>query len=396
MELKKGYKKTVVGIIPEDWSVTKLEDIAILGRGRVISHREIDSSSNSLYPVYSSQTLNNGVMGYIDTYDFEGEYLTWTTDGVNAGAVFYRNGRFNCTNVCGTIKLKKHDARFVAYVLGTKTRKYVATNLANPKLMNNVTKMIPFPIPTNIDEQLAIATALNDVDDLITSLDKLIAKKRLIKQGVMQELLTGKTRLPGFSGEWEVIRLEKLADIRSGGTPSTLKPDYWDGGILWCTPTDITGLKGKKYLSTTNRTISPLGIKNSSAEIIPSNSIVMTSRATIGECAINIFPVATNQGFKNIVPFDNVDVEFLYYLMSTKKPELICLSNGSTFLEITKNQLRKIELQVPISKIEQKAISNVLSDMDSEIFALEKRREKTYMLKQGMMQELLTGRIRLL
>ena len=212
----------------------------------------------------------------------------------------------------------------------------------------------------------------------------------------MQELLTGKKRLPGFSGEWEVKRLGELADIRSGGTPSTTQPQFWDGDILWCTPTDITALKGFKYLNSTSRTISQQGLKVSSAELIPANSIAMTSRATIGECAINQLPVTTNQGFKNFVPSGTVDVEFLYYLLLTQKQGFISRCGGSTFLEISKGQLATYGVRLPAMKSEQTAIATILSDMDAEITALEARLTKARQIKQGMMQELLTGRIRLI
>jgi len=211
----------------------------------------------------------------------------------------------------------------------------------------------------------------------------------------MQQLLTGQVRLSGFSSDWGVKRLEDLADIRSGGTPSTGDAAAWDGAIPWCTPTDITALEGRKYLTTTNRTITEHGLRNSSAELIPAYSIVMTSRATIGECAINTTPMATNQGFKNLVPFDFVDVDFLYYLLSTQTQGLVGLSAGSTFLEIGKAQLRQYEIRLPPTKSEQTAIATILSDMDTEIAALETRRTKTRALKQAMMQELLTGRTRL-
>lgn len=164
-----------------------------------------------------------------------------------------------------------------------------------------------------LGEQNMIANALDDADAYIESLEQLLSKKRDIKQGAMQELLTGKRRLPGFDGDWLPKRLEEVADIRSGGTPSTHQALFWDGGLLWCTPTDITGLRGRKYLDRTTRTISDFGLKSSSAEIIPANSVVMTSRATIGECAINRVSVTTNQGFKNFVPRPEFDVQFLYY-----------------------------------------------------------------------------------
>ncbi len=212
----------------------------------------------------------------------------------------------------------------------------------------------------------------------------------------MQELLTGRKRLPGFDAEWEFKQLRHLAEIRSGGTPSTTQSHFWDGPILWCTPTDITSLKGHKYLSQTSRKITVLGLKCSSAEMIPPGSIVMTSRATIGECAINTVPVSTNQGFKNFVPVDEADVEFLYYLLLTKKQEFISLCGGSTFLEIGKTQLTNFEVRVPSTKAEQAAIAAILMDMDAEIAALETKLTKARQFKQGMMQELLTGKTRLL
>jgi type I restriction enzyme S subunit len=255
---------------------------------------------------------------------------------------------------------------------------------------------VPIPLPPTKAEQEAIAEALSDADALIESLEQLIAKKRQIKQGAMQELLTGKRRLPGFSEEWEVKRLGTIADIRSGGTPSTTQSRFWDGDVLWCTPTDITGLNGRKYLSDTNRRISLMGLNSSSAEMIPANSVVMTSRATIGECAINTIPVSTNQGFKNFVPLDQYDVEFLYYLLTTQKPGFISLCGGSTFLEIGKTQLANYIVKLPTTKDEQTAIADILSDMDAELAALEEKRAKARQVKQGMMQELLTGRIRLI
>lgn len=192
-------------------------------------------------------------------------------------------------------------------------------------LNTGLIKTTKIAVPRDRGEQSAIATALSDVDALLAAQDALIVKKRAIKQGAMQALLTGKRRLPGFSGEWEVKRLDELADIRSGGTPSTSRPEFWDGDVLWVTPTDITALDGRKFLETTTRKITALGLKASSAEVIPANSVVMTTRATIGECAINVVPLSTNQGFKSFVPRESVVVDFLYYLLTTHKQGFIGL-----------------------------------------------------------------------
>lgn len=141
-----------------------LSEIAELGRGRVINSAEISKQKNPIYPVYSSQTSNNGIMGYLDNYDFEGEYITWTTDGANAGTVYYRNGKFNCTNVCGILKIKNgYDAYYISNILNCYTKKYVSTNLANPKLMNNVMANIKINLPS-IEQQKHSSKILQSIE----------------------------------------------------------------------------------------------------------------------------------------------------------------------------------------------------------------------------------------
>ena len=141
-----------------------LSEIAELGRGRVINSAEISMQKNPIYPVYSSQTSNNGIMGYLDNYDYEGEYITWTTDGANAGTVYYRNGKFNCTNVCGILKIKNgYNAYYISNILNCYTKKYVSTNLANPKLMNNVMANIKINLPS-IEQQKHSSKILQSIE----------------------------------------------------------------------------------------------------------------------------------------------------------------------------------------------------------------------------------------
>ena len=151
----------------DKWTTCIIQDIAEIGRGRVISSVEIDRQKHPLYPVYSSQTSNNGIMGYLDNYMFDGEYITWTTDGANAGTVFYRKGKFNCTNVCGTLKiLPKFDCYFVSLVLQQATQKYVSSNLANPKLMNNTMASIKIRMP-NIETQKQLSKVFQTLDSCL-------------------------------------------------------------------------------------------------------------------------------------------------------------------------------------------------------------------------------------
>ena len=231
------------------------------------------------------------------------------------------------------------------------------------------------------------------MDALLGALDQFIAKKRDLKQAAMQQLLTGQTRLPGFHGKWAVKRLGDVAQIISGGTPKTAESSYWNGGIKWCTPTDITGC-ASKYLVQTERTISQHGLSNSGAQLLPAGALLLCSRATIGEIRIAGCEVCTNQGFKSLVCQPGVSNEYLYYKLLTMKQQMVERAFGSTFLEISKANVVALELSIP-DYLEQTAIAEVLSDMDAELAALEQRRDKTRALKQGMMQELLTGRTRL-
>ena len=151
----------------DKWTTYKIKDITEIGRGRVISSVEIDRQRHPLYPVYSSQTSNDGIMGYLDEYMFDGEYITWTTDGANAGTVFYRKGMFNCTNVCGTLKiLPKFDCYFVSLVLQQATQKYVSSNLANPKLMNNTMASIKIKMP-DIETQKQLSKIFQTLDSCL-------------------------------------------------------------------------------------------------------------------------------------------------------------------------------------------------------------------------------------
>ena len=165
-KLKSAISKKL--LCNDKWATYKIQDIAEIGRGRVISSVEINRQKHPLYPVYSSQTSNNGIMGYLDNYMFDGEYITWTTDGANAGTVFYRKGKFNCTNVCGTLKIQpKFDCYFVSLVLQQATQKYVSSNLANPKLMNNTMASIKIKMP-NIETQKQLSKVFQALDGCLS------------------------------------------------------------------------------------------------------------------------------------------------------------------------------------------------------------------------------------
>ncbi len=411
------HKQSEVGPIPTDWEVRHLWTVAEIRSG-------IAKNANAAVPNPVSVhylRVANVQDGFLDLSEMN--RLTISRDDVKRYAVLpgdmlmneggdldklgrgalWRGEFTPCVHQnhvfvvrCGS---DMQPSYLSAWTGSTPARRYFllagrqTTNLAS--INKTSLGRLPIALPISRAEQIAISEALSDADALIESLEQLLAKKPQIKQGAMQELLTGKRRLPGFKGPWVDKALGALADIRSGGTPSTSQPRFWDGDVPWCTPTDITALAGRKYLTATARRISAEGLASSSAEVIPAGSVVMTSRATIGECAINRVPMTTNQGFKNFVARDGTDAEFLYYLLQTQTQRFIALCAGSTFLEIGKTQLLPFEVRVPAQREEQTAIGTLLSDLDTELEAVEAQVTKARHLKQGMMQALLTGRIRL-
>ena len=209
----------------------------------------------------------------------------------------------------------------------------------------------------------------------------------MVKPGYKQ------TEIGVIPEDWEIKYLSDFGKIQSGGTPSTTMAEYWGGNIAWCTPSDITSTP-TKYINVTERTITEAGLNNSAATVMPAGSILLCTRATIGELKINSIPMATNQGFKNITVNNSGNAEFLYYLLQTKKSRMLDLAIGSTFLEISKTALSKILLQIPM-RDEQNKIADALSDMDNLVVVLEKQIAKKKAITQGAMQELLTGKRRL-
>lgn len=199
IEIKKQIKKGLTDQYVykrKDSTEYFIDDLFELGRGRVIAKGEIESNPGA-YPVYSSQTSNNGIFGTIDTYDFEGEYLTWTTDGAHAGRVFYRKGKFNCTNVCGTAKLKinlKANLYFIYSYLNYITKNYVSY-VGNPKLMNGIFGKIQIKLP-DIKEQDKITNILIVADKEIFELEKQLYIIKEQKKYLLNNLITGTIRTP--------------------------------------------------------------------------------------------------------------------------------------------------------------------------------------------------------
>ncbi|PQJ89302.1 restriction endonuclease subunit S [Aliivibrio sifiae] len=302
-----------------------------------------------------------------------------------------------------TVPKTNSNMKWLSYVLSSKHCRYTLSNLATGTSgsMKNITKgellSLKIGIPP-LPEQRKITQILSTWDMAIATTEKLIDASKQQKKALMQQLLTGKKRLidpetgMAFEGEWEEFRLAELGNIVSGGTPSTSSSEYWNGNIDWVTPTDITKLR-TRIIDNSARKITALGLSTSSAKLVPTGSLLVCTRATIGAMAISQHQMCTNQGFKNLIPNKKTNIDFLYYLVSYGKHKLISKASGSTFLELSKKDFEHIRFEIPKVN-EQQKIASVLIAADKEIELLNAKLAHFKQEKKALMQQLLTGKRR--
>jgi len=381
------FKDTEIGKIPEEWEVKQIKGFADVHSGKGVIR--ISKGCNG-FPVIGG----NGKIGnYSDAFN--------TRDSIAIGRVGALCGNVHRIKekswitdnalILEAIGSYKVDLDFLYFLLKTKNLNSLCVGNAQPLITGGTVLSLQMPLPP-LPEQCRIADALSKVDSLIASLDKLIAKKQAIKRGAMQELLTGKKRLPGFQGEWKKDKIESFGEINGGGTPNTNIKAFWTGQFPWISSSDIN--EDDISNISVSRFITKKAIANSSTILCPSNTIHLVSRVGLGKVAYTQERVCTSQDFCNLTINKENDIIFLSYLLLTKMKSVAKEGQGTTIKGISIEQIKNFVLNVPPLP-EQRAIAHVLSSMDAEIEALERKRDKFRQVKQGMMQDLLTGRIRL-
>jgi len=396
MEVKPGYKQTEVGVVPENWEIKKFLDLCILQRGFDITE---ETKKKGNIPVISS----SGLTYYHNEAKVKPPGVVTGRKGM-LGNVYYLENPFWPHDT--TLWVKDFRGNYPLYVyyflISFKLQRFDAATSVPTLNRNNLSGEIVATPP--LPEQTAIATALSDVDVLISGLDRLIEKKWAIKQAAMQELLTGKRRLPGFDSgkgykqtevgeipeDWEILRLGDNSVSFTGGTPLTSNQNYYGSDYYWITSSDLN----KFHIHSVNGMISQAGLEKSSAKTVKKGTLLIALYgATAGVTAITHIDATINQAILAIIP-NNFDTTYLFNYFHFRKKWIL-----GTFVQggqpnLSGEIIRSLMIPHPPLP-EQTAIATVLSDMDAEISALETRRAKTLSLKQGMMQELLTGRIRL-
>jgi type I restriction enzyme S subunit len=417
MEVKKGYKKTEVGVIPEDWSEKTLREISLqITDG---DHITPQRTSQGFF-LLSARNIRNGYIDLSDVdYVAQEEYARMRTrcapvsgdilvscSGNGLGRVAIVPVGLHCVLVRSAALIKaeprKASSSFLHHWLrGRHAQNQIANGLsraAQPNLFLGSIQQIRAPLPPTLLEQEAIAGALSDADAWIESLEQLIAKKRQIKQGAMQELLTGKRRLPGFSGKWVKTTLGELGRWSGGMTPSMANSKYWDGGNFpWVSSGDVKSVK----LNDTTQHITTTAIRESATTVMPAGGIIIVNRSGILRrylpVSLLMRDMAINQDIKGLILKPGLCSEFVLYFILHAGPEILasCMKAGTTVESIELSWLKRFAVQLPNME-EQTAIATVLSDMDTEIESLGLKLAKAREIKQGMMQELLTGKIRLI
>ena len=334
--------------------------------------------------MYSSQTERDGVMGYIGTYDFQGEHLTWTTDGAKAGTVSCRNGKFNCTNVCGTLRPFRTNEviiRFIKDALNLATATFVRHDI-NPKLMNNVMAGIRVQVPP-LSEQRVIAAFL---DRETGKIDALVAKKeRLIEllrekrtalithaatKGLDPDVLmkdSGVEWLGKIPAHWEVKKVTQLFSIGSGTTPPTDYPKYYGGGIAWITTSELR----ESVVTSTEKAVTKEALGAFPAlNVYPEGSIAVAMYgATIGRLGVLGTSAAVNQACCVFSGSNRMDAWFYFYWLQSRRSYLISLGYGGGQPNLSQELLKSIRVPTP-SIQEQRTIAAFLDRETAKIDAL--------------------------
>jgi type I restriction enzyme S subunit len=378
MELRAGYKQTEVGAIPEDWDVKPLPRVLEFISGK--AHEQHISPFGDFVVVNSKFISTDGEVAKYSKVNFcparQGDILMVMSDLPNGRALakcflVEEDRRYAVNQRVCILRPKRSHPRFFFYQLN-RNPYFLAFDdgVQQTHLLNGVFRACPVAVPPSIDEQSAIAAALSDADALIASLEAVIAKKRDLKQAVMQQLLTGRTRLPGFGGSWEMKRLGEVLKIRHGKSQKSV--EVADGAY----PVLATGGE----------------IGRANVFLYDRPSVLIGRKGTIDS------PQFVD------TPFWTIDTLFFTEISAAAIPKFIfyrfllidwrAYNEASGVPSLSSATIEKIEFACP-KPDEQSAIATVLSDMDADLTAVEAQRDKARAVKLGMMQELLTGRIRL-
>ena len=380
---------------PSDWKEYKINDVAdIFDNLRIPVTKNQRKAGN--IPYYGA----NGIQDYVSGYTHDGEFVLIAEDGANDlqnYPVTYTSGKIwvnNHAHVLAGVN-SKADTRFLAYLLKTVDFSAVLVGGTRAKLNGKTLKNIEVTLPERLKEQQTIASVLSDFDDHIDNLSELIEKKKAIRDGALEDLVTGRTRLDGFSGEWESQTINDFIKIKRGASPRPIESYLTinTDGVNWIKIGDAP--RYGKYIESTKERIAPSGA-NHSVMVFP-DDFLLSNSMSFGRPYILKVKGCIHDGWLRLYDFqEKADKDFLFYLLSTQnvQSQYIEAASGSGVQNLNKDVVGEVKVVLP-SLTEQQAIAQVLSAMDEEIEALEDEEMKMVQIKEGAMDDLLTGRVRL-
>ncbi len=405
---RQGYKNTRIGWIPEVWETPSLESVT-QGIGDGIHTTPTYVETSEYYFINGNNLMDGQVVILNETKCVcEDEYLKHrkelghstlllSINGTVGNIAYYGDERVILgksaayINCCDTL-----SKQFVfAFLNSSKAHSFFRGEWTGSTIKNlslASLRQMPIPLPP-LPEQKSIASVLECWDRAIHKYEVKIEKKKNIKKGLMQRLLSGRQRLPGFDGAWKKTKIGSIAMILSGGTPAKSNQSFWKGSIPWISSSDLKENEICDFKI--HRFISEEAIKLSATKLIPANSILVVSRVGVGKVALSRCDICTSQDFQNLVIIRNsINAKYLTYQLKRTVRKLVRLNQGTSISGFLKKDLKRLQISLP-SLPEQKAISSVLSSADSEIKALENKLDLVRGQKKYLLNNLVTGTIRL-
>lgn len=372
------------------WKKNKLDKVVDFFDNQRIP---IDSGERKAgpYPYYGA----SGIIDYVDGYIFDGEYVLLAEDGANiilrsSPIAYLSKGKFWLNNHAHIMKMKTGSNGFLIQLLEKQNYEKYNTGTAQPKLNGDVVKNITLHFPSD-EEQSAIGSLFRTLDDLLTSYKDNLTNYQSLKATMLSKMFpkTGQTvpeiRLDGFEDEWELLEINDLADdFQSGGTPKTNVQEYWDGDIPWIQSSDLE--TNCLFEIKVQKSISEKGLKNSSAKIIPKDSIAVVTRVGVGKLAVMRHEYATSQDFLSLSNLKS-NIEFTAYLLYRLLQKEVTQLQGTSIKGITKVELLSKKVHIP-SLPEQQAIGAYFSNLDQLITSYQEKITQLETLKKKLLQDM--------
>ena len=378
----------------DDWEQRKVSEIFKITRGYVLAATETADikDDKNCYPVYSSQTKNEGLMGFYSEYLYENA-ITWTTDGANAGTVRYRSGKFYWTNVCGVLLSEEGYAnKAVSEALNSVAWKYVS-HVGNPKLMNNVMADIEIVIPKLVKEQETISRYFDEIDHLITLHQRKLEKLKIVKKAMLENCFpkngekVPRFRFSGFTGDWEQRKAVDIADYSKGNGYS--KSDLTEIG----TPIILYGRLYTKYQFTIDEVDTFATPKDGSVYSQGNEVIIPASGETAEDIArasaVEKSGVLLGGDLNILRPFKFINPLFLAIAISSGEPqkELAKKAQGKSVVHIHNSDIKEISISFP-TRVEQDQITDVFRSLDHLITLHQRKLEKLKIIKKSFLEKM--------